>query len=94
MNIETLEGRRDAFTELDTLVRAHLRDACGIPAPSLTPAELAPAASAHGARMPIERVTSVLATCERARYGPSHATPSADACRETVAQVEQLLTAR
>ena len=94
MNIETVEGRREAFTELDALVRAHLRDVCGIPAPSLTAAELTPAVSAHGSRMPIELVTSVLAVCEVARYAPPHATPSADACRETVAQVEQLLAAR
>ena len=92
MNIETVEGRREAFTELDTLVRAHLRDVCGIPAPSLTAAEVAPAMSAHGSRLPIELVTSVLAVCEVARYAPPHAAPSADTCRQAIDDVEQVIS--
>jgi hypothetical protein len=94
LDVTTIDGRREAWTRLDAIVRAHLRDVCGIPGPSLTAAEVAPALSAHGTRMPIELVTSVLTACEAARYAPPHDTPSADACRETVDRVEQLLAVR
>jgi len=29
MDVETVEGRREVFTALDTLVREHLREVCG-----------------------------------------------------------------
>ena len=91
MDFSSIDGRREAFTALDALVRAHLRDVWGVPGPSLTPAEIAPALSAHRARVPIELVTSVLTACEVARYAPPHAAPSAEACREAVEQVEQVI---
>jgi len=94
LDVATIDGRREAWTRLDALVRAHLRDVCGIPGPSLTAAEVAPALSAHGTRMPAELVTSVLTACEAARYAPPHAAPSADACRDTIDRVEQLLAVR
>jgi hypothetical protein len=94
IDVNSIEGRREAFTRLETLVRAHLRDVCGVPGPSLTVPEIAPALSAHGTRMPVELVTSVLTACQAARYGPPHATPSAEDCRETVDRVEQLLAVR
>ena len=46
MNVDTVEGRREAFTELDALVRAHLREVCGAPGASLTPPEVPPALAA------------------------------------------------
>ncbi|OLC45949.1 MAG: hypothetical protein AUH43_15040 [Acidobacteria bacterium 13_1_40CM_65_14] len=91
MDVSSIAGRRDAFTALDALVRAHVRDVCGIPGPSLTPAEIGSALSSHGTRVPVELVTTVLTTCERARYAPAHASPSADVCREAIEQVEQVI---
>lgn len=92
IDVSTLEGRREVFTRLNTLVREHLRDVCGVAGLSLTPAEIAPAVSSHGAGVPIELVTSVLATCDRARYAPAHAAPSADACRQAIEQVEHVIS--
>jgi len=91
MDFSSIDGRRDALTALDALVRAHVRDVCGIPGPSLTPAEIGSALSSHGTRVPVELVTTVLTTCERARYAPAHGSPSADVCREAIEQVEQVI---
>jgi len=92
MNIETAEGRREIFSELDALVRQHLRDACGVPAAGLTPHEVPFALTAANARVPAALVAAVLEACELARYAPPHATPSADACREAIKSVEQIVT--
>ncbi|MBI1875863.1 MAG: hypothetical protein HYZ58_05530 [Acidobacteria bacterium] len=91
MDFSSLDGRREAFTRLDTLVREHVRDVCGVPGPSLTSAEIASALSTRAAKVPVELVTSVLVACERARYAPPHATPSADACRQTIDDVDQVI---
>lgn len=91
IDVSTIDGRREAFTRLNVLVREHLRDVCGVPAPGLTPVEIALALSARDARVGVELVTSVLTACELARYAPPHAAPSADACRDAIAQVEQII---
>jgi hypothetical protein len=84
MEIETIEGRRAALTQLDGLVREHLTEVCGVPGASVTPAEV-PAALANGrGTVSADLVASVLATCERARFAPPQAMPSADACREAI----------
>jgi len=91
-NVDTIEGRRQVLTDLDALVRQHLREVCGVPAASLTPREIPFALSASASRVPAELVASVLEACELARYAPPHATPSADACREAIDQVEQMIS--
>jgi hypothetical protein len=90
-DVTSPDGRREAFTALDTLVRQHLRDICDVPGPSLTPAEIAPALASRGSRVPVELVTSVLAACELARYAPPHAMPSADVCRQAIDDTEQFV---
>ena len=92
MDVGTVDGRRDVFTELDTLVREHLREVCGVPGASLTPHEVPFALARSGTKVPAELVASVLATCELARYAPPHAMPSAEACRDAVNSVEQIVT--
>lgn len=94
MDMSTPDGRRDAFTQINLVVRDHLRDVCGIAGPSLTPQEIAPALSERGARISAEAVASLLAVCERARYAPLDAMPSPDACREALEQAGALLAAR
>ena len=91
MDVDTIEGRREVFTELDALVREHLREVCGVPGASLTPNEVPFALAAADATVPVELVASVLHTCEAARYAPPHATSSAEECRNTIEQVEQLI---
>jgi hypothetical protein len=88
------EARRDAFAQLDALVRAHLRDVADVPAPSLTSDEIATALEPRRSRLPLDLVKSVLATCELARYGPPDRLPPADAWRDTLADAEQVLAAR
>jgi hypothetical protein len=91
MEVETVDGRRAALTQLDGLVRAHLREVCGVPGASLTPADV-PVVLGHGrAKLSAELVASVLATCELARYAPPHAMPSAEACREAIDQAGQIV---
>lgn len=93
MPLDTVDRRREAFTKLETLVREHLRDVAGVEAAGLTPADVA--AALAGARLngTGELVAEVLGTCERARYGPAQATPSADECRSTIDRVGQILSA-
>ena len=91
MDVDTVEGRRQVFTELDALVRDHLREVCGIPGASLTPHEVPFALATINTKVPAELVASVLATCELARYAPLHAMPSPEACRDTVEKVEEIV---
>lgn len=93
-DLSTPEGRRDAYTHIDTIVREHLRDVGGVAGLSLTPAEVPAALAERPSRVPAETVASLLAECETARYGPPAALPSADACRAALAQAEQVLAAR
>jgi hypothetical protein len=94
MDVTTTEGRRDAFTQINVVVRDHLRDVVGIAGPSLTPREIGPALEEKNARVPAETVTSLLAACEHARYAPPDEMPSADACRQALEQAGEILAAR
>ena len=91
MDVDTPERRRAVFGELDRLVREHLRDACGVPGASVTSHDVASALAAVRTTVPVELVTALLATCEAARYGPPDAVPSAEACRQGIEQVEQIV---
>jgi hypothetical protein len=93
LDLTSEEARREAYSRVDVLVREHLSDVCGVAGASLTPAEVQPALAARRARIDAERVAALLAACERARYAPTHALPSADACRDAIGEAEQLLGA-
>ncbi len=94
LDVTTVEGRREAYSTINTVVRAHLKDVCGVAGQSLTPAEVAPALAGDGARVPVEVVTSLLAACELARYGPVDELPSADACRQALEQAALVLASK
>ena len=94
MSMESPDGRREAYTQIDTIVRQHLQDVSGVPGPSLTPPEVEPALAGRPSRLPADRVAALLLACETARYGPPESLPSAEACRDALAQTEQLLGAR
>jgi len=94
IGVETVQQRRDVFTRLDALVREHLREVCGVPGQSITPAEVPFALAGANANAPAALVASLLATCELARYAPPHAMPSADACREAIDQAEQVIATK
>lgn len=95
IDVTTADGRREAYTKINVLVRDHLRDVCGVPGPSLTAAEIEPAlAAGRATRVPAETVTALLAACETARYAPPAALPPADACRDAIEQAAQVLAAR
>jgi hypothetical protein len=87
-------ARRDAFAQLDTLVREHLRAVSGLPAPSLTSREIAGALDSDHTRLPADLVGRVLSACETARYAPPDRLPAADAWRDTLADAEQVLATR
>ncbi len=69
------EGRRDAYGQMNTIVREHLRDACGVPGLALTPAEIEPALGRTRSRVPADQVAALLLECDRARYAPADALP-------------------
>lgn len=91
MEVDTADRRREVFTALDVLLRDHLREVLGIAGASLTPHEVPFALATATTKVPAELVASVLATCELARYAPPDAMPSAEACRRTVEEVEEIL---
>ena len=93
MDVGTPEARREVLTQLDALVRDHLRDACGVAAASLTPHEIPFALATTSTKVPATLVADVLATCEVARYAPAQGIPSADACRRTIEHVEEIVRA-
>jgi len=89
----TEAGRREIFGRVDALVREHLHDVCGIPGHALATPEIAPALAARGGRVPAELVVSLLTACEAVKYAPPHLSTTADACRDAIAQAEQVLSA-
>jgi hypothetical protein len=91
LEVETVEGRRAALTQLDGLVREHLRDLCGVPAAGLTPADVPASLAGSRTSVSVDLVASILATCELARYAPPQAMPSADACREAIEQAGEVI---
>jgi hypothetical protein len=94
MSMEAPDGRRDAYAQIDTIVRQHLQDVTGVPGPSLTPPEVETALAGRATRLPADRVAALLLACETARYGPPQSLPSADACRDALTEAEALVALR
>jgi len=94
LDVTTEEERRRAYDEISAAVRQHVAAASGVPGPSLTAAEVDAALETARGRVPRESVTALLASCDEARYGPPHALPSAQACRDALAAAEQVLGSR
>ena len=88
------QGRRDAYTQIEAIVRHHIGQLAGMTGESLTPQEVEPALAGHRTRVPAEEIGALLAECERARYGPLEALPTAEACREAVGRAAQLVSGR
>ncbi len=81
--------RRAAYDRLDAVLRRHLAEVSGIPAPALTAAEIAARLRADEPKA--EAFASVLEDCERARYGPARLLPPAERLRAAIATAEELL---
>jgi hypothetical protein len=94
LDVGTEAERRHAYDEISTAVREHVAAVSGVPATGLTAAELGAALDGARARVPRETVTSLLASCDAARYGPPAAIPSAEQTREALAAAEQVLAGR
>jgi hypothetical protein len=94
LDVATPDGRREAYTQIDGVVRDHLRHASAVPGRSLTPQEIGPALAGRGSRVPAESVAALLDECERARYAPADRMPSAEACREALSLAEQIVSSR
>jgi hypothetical protein len=65
-----------------------------VSAASLTPPEIVAALAARRSTAPVELASSVLATCELARYAPPALLPSVSVWQDTLAHAEQVLAAR
>ena len=94
LEVTTVEDRRKAYDEISAAVRQHVASATGVPAPSLTAAEVDAALETAAGRVPRESVASLLVSCDAARYGPPDALPSAQACRDALSTAEQVLAGR
>jgi hypothetical protein len=94
LDVTTEEERRRAYDEISAAVRQHVASTSGVPAPSLTAAEVDAALETAHTRVSRESVTALLVACDEARYGPPPALPSAQACRDALAAAEQVLGGR
>ena len=102
LDVTTEEDRRRAYDEISAAVRQHLAATSGVPATGLTAAEVGAALEARGGpstglragRVSRESVTSLLASSDQARYGPPVSLPSAQACRDALAEAEHVLASR
>ncbi len=86
------EARRDGFARLDTVVRQHVATVCGVNAAAMTPDEIELALEPCAGRIAVGLVTSVLASCELARYASPDRQPSPDTWREALGHAEQILS--
>ncbi len=94
LDVTTEDDRRRAYDEISAAVRQHLAATSGVPAPSLTAEEVDAALASAGSRAPRQSVTTLLVSCDEARYGPIQALPPAQACREALATAEQVIGGR
>ena len=94
LDVTTEHDRRRACDAISAAVRQHVAATTGVPAPSLTATEVDAALEIAGGRVSRESVTTLLASCDEARYGPAHALPSAQTCRDALATAEQVLGGR
>ena len=65
--MRTPEGRREAYTQIDAIVREHLGHVAAVTGRSLTPQEVEPALAGRKMRVSPDEVSALLAECERAR---------------------------
>jgi hypothetical protein len=91
MDAGTEAERRLAYDAISAAVRDHVAGASGVPAASLTAAELDAALDGTRGKVPRETVASLLAACDAARYGPPALLPSAQECRDALATAAQVL---
>jgi hypothetical protein len=68
-------GHREAYARLDALIREHARQTTGAAAAALTPSELAGAVADPDKFRYLERIQTLLAECERAKYAPQPPDP-------------------
>jgi hypothetical protein len=94
IDVRNPDGRREAYTQIDAIVREHLGHVAAVTGRSLTPQEVEPALAGRKTRVSPEEVSALLAECERARYAPEVAMPSEHACREALARAEQFVSSR
>jgi hypothetical protein len=92
LDTTTDEQRREGFGKLDAILRQHLADVAHIPAHSLTPAEISARLDAGRSPLPGGSIRTILAECERARFGPPHLLPGAEGFRDAVAAAETVLS--
>ena len=85
-----VSARRQAFAQVDALVRDHLTRAAGIRAAGMTPEEIVAALEHRSAQVPLQLVRTVLERCDTARYAGPATQPSADAWRDTLEKAEQI----
>lgn len=94
LDLASIDGRRAVYDGIETVVRRHLQDVCGIDTVGLTSAELAEALSGRRSGLSADAVRALVAESERARYAPLHLVPAGEACRTAIDQASQLVSQR
>ena len=87
-------ARRDAFARLDALVRGHLAALAGVPVHGMTVDEIISVFDHRSPQAPVQLLTSVLGSCELARFAGPELQPSLEAWREAIAQADQIVSGR
>jgi hypothetical protein len=91
VDLATEMGRRQAYAQMDVLLRRHAEVVARVPAASLTPAEIRARLDANGASLPVDPFVALLDECERVRFGPPRELPPPQRVREAIERVEALL---
>lgn len=94
IDASSTETRRAAFARLDAAVRRHVADACGVAAMALTPDELARALERCEAPPPVEGVSAIVESCERARYAAPVDQPTEQDWKTALEKAGELLAGR
>lgn len=87
-DMSTPAARVSAYERLEAAVRRHVGETTGLPAASLTAAELA--RRANGTPLPLDEVSRVLESCQRARFAPVDRVPDAEEFRGTLAGAQRI----
>ena len=92
LDVSSDSGCQEAYNRLDALVRGHIANTAGVPAPALTPAEIAVSLGNGRRKGPAaEVVQAILQDCERVRYGPLDSGAAREGWHELLRRSEQVL---
>ncbi len=91
LDTSTPAARIEAYGRLEEVVRRHVAEATGIPAPALTAGEIEARLTASHPAISAESIRELLGECEQARYGTPGRLPDSGRFDAALATTEQVL---